>query len=274
MRIFEIVSRARTLIAAVIGVGLFAGFASAQTAEVQVIHNSPDPLAAVVDIYVDSGPTPAVDDFAFRTATGLVPLPAGVNVSIGVAPGNSTGPGDIIASFDFVLAAGERYVVMAAGVLDPGLPSNPEGIPTDFNLEVFPALRTMGTGGNVDILAFHGAPDAPSVDIRAQGVGPLFENLAFKQFSTDYLSVPPAPYTLDITPAGMPGQVVASFEADLSGLGGGAAVAFASGYLTPGAPNAFGLFAALVDGTVVEFMPVATPVEASTWGRVKTILGE
>jgi hypothetical protein len=47
---------------------------------------------------------------------------------------------------------------------------------------------------------------------------------------------------------------VATFEADLSGLAGGAAVVFASGFLTPaeGQPG-FGLYAALPNGTVVSF---------------------
>ena len=62
---------------------------------------------------------------------------------------------------------------------------------------------------------------------------------------------------------------MATFRADLSGLGGGAAVVFASGYLTPGAPSDFGLFAALPDGTVVPLPPVATPVTEATWGKIK-----
>ena len=61
-------------------------------------------------------------------------------------------------------------------------------------------------------------------------------------------------WMLDVTPAGAPETIVASYEVDLSGLGGGAGVVFASGFLSP-ADNqngeAFGLFAALPDGTVV-----------------------
>jgi hypothetical protein len=51
-------------------------------------------------------------------------------------------------------------------------------------------------------------------------------------------------------------------------------VVFASGYLTPSAPNSFGLFAALPDGTVVELPRGATAVEAATWGQVKALMAE
>ena len=54
---------------------------------------------------------------------------------------------------------------------------------------------------------------------------------------------------------------MASFEADLSGLGGGAAVVFASGFLTPSSNQdgePFGIYAALADGNVVEFPQITT----------------
>ncbi|MGD8396551.1 MAG: DUF4397 domain-containing protein [Candidatus Eiseniibacteriota bacterium] len=245
--------------------------ASAQTADVQVIHNSPDPAAAVVDIYLDMGPTPAIDDFGFREATPVLSLPAGVPLQIGVAPGNSSGPGDIIASFPVTLTSGSSYVVMACGVVGMGLPMNPEGVSTDFTLAVFEGLRTAGTGGQVDLLAFHGAPDAPTVNVVAQGVGTLFPDLTFKQFATDYLSVPPANYLLDVEASSNPGTPVATFQAPLAGLGGGAAVVFASGWLTPGVGASFGLFAALPTGDVLELTPAATPVESTTWGSVKRL---
>ena len=55
---------------------LFAAPAFAQqTANVQIIHNSPYAAAAVVDVYVNDALT--LDDFAFQDATGFVQLPAG-----------------------------------------------------------------------------------------------------------------------------------------------------------------------------------------------------
>jgi hypothetical protein len=251
---------------------LGASVASAQTADVQIIHNSPDPGAAVVDIYLDG--VLAVPDLAFRAATGVVPLPADTPISIGIAPGNSMGPGDIIATFTPTLASGESYVVMAAGVLDPaGFPANPDGVGTTFNLYIQPGLLTADPGSGVSLLAFHGAPDAPTVDVNAVGVGTLFGGLTFTDFD-GYLSVPAANYVLEVTPAGLPGSVVASYVAPLEGLGGGAAVVFASGFLSAplaGDLPSFGLYAALPDGTV---LPLANPplsVDSESWGAVKSL---
>ena len=60
---------------------------------------------------------------------------------------------------------------------------------------------------------------------------------------------------MGVAPAG--GDVIAEFTAPLSGLGGGSAVVFASGFLSGDDP-AFGLFAALADGTVLALPAVDT----------------
>jgi hypothetical protein len=242
--------------------------ATAQTAGVQVIHNSPDPMAAIVDVYRDG--ILAIDDFEYLEATGVLDLPADVEIVIGIAPGDSDGPEDIIDEFPFTLTSGESYVLMAAGVLDGTLPDNPEGIDTTFNLYPKAGFREIGVGGDVDLLAYHGSPDAPTVDILAFNVGPLFTNLAFTDYSPDYISVPEGIYTLLVTPAGQNETVVAAFEADVNGLGGAAAVAFATGFLA-GDPNAFGLCVALPDGTVIKLPQVdpPTPTIETSWGRIK-----
>jgi hypothetical protein len=70
----------------------------AQTARVQVIHNSPDALAALVDVYLDD--VLLIDDFAFRTASPFIDAPAGVDFTVGIAPANSSSSADAIATFD------------------------------------------------------------------------------------------------------------------------------------------------------------------------------
>jgi len=209
------------------------------TATIQIIHNSPSDGAALVDIYLNGGASPAVEDVAFRAATGLISLPVG-EYTIGIAPGNSAGPGDIIANFGPVeLTDGSQTVIMAAGELGD-----------DFDL-FFNALVTSATAGQVGLLAFHGSPDAPTVDIIAVGAGVLVTALEYQTFQ-GYLEVAEDDYVLGIAPTG--GDPIAAFDVPLTGLAGGTAVAFASGYLDPGVGEpAFGLFAALNDGTVVEF---------------------
>ncbi len=248
--------------------GLFAALADGTvielpaltTARVQIIHNAADPAAAEVDIYL--GDTLTLDDFAFRAATPYIDFPANQAVSIGVAPGTSTGPGDIIASFDVNLLAAETFVVVANGVLDPmSFEENPDGRDIAFTLFAKADAREAGMDpGMVDFFALHGATDAPTVDVIARDVATLVDDAAYGDI-TGYLSVPAADYVLDVTPGSDNDTVVASFSAPLSGLGGGAAVVFASGFLVPennqsGAP--FGLFAALADGTVIELPALTT----------------
>lgn len=232
-----------------------AGSALAQEASIQIIHNSPDPAAATVDIYVNGGSEPAVPDLAFRAATGLIALPADTDLVVGIAAGNSSGPGDILATWTFNLPAGSKTVVMANGLLGD-----------DFDLFTF-GLETMAPAGEVAVAAFHGAQNAPAVDVGAAGVGTLIPNLEYQTFQ-GYLNVPAADYVLTVAPVG--GQVIAGFDAPLSGLGGNAIVVFASGFL--GMEPTFGLYAALNDGTVVPLSPngsVAT--EPSTLDGMKAL---
>ena len=213
-------------------------------AEIQIIHNSADPAAAIVDVYVNGIIT--FDDFAFRTATGFVPLPSDVDINIGIAPGNSDSFEDTLTSFTVSLEAGQRYIAIANGVLDPtSFAANPNGTSTAFTLFVKDNIQDMsGNFGDVDFVAVHGSSDAPTVDVEARGVATLVDDASYSNI-TNYITVPAASYILDVTLAD--GEtVVASYTANLSGLGGGAAVVFASGFLNPSTNQdgaAFGLFA-------------------------------
>ena len=205
------------------------------TARVQIIHNSPEPT---VDIYANDDLL--LDDFAFRTATGFIDVPAGVNINIGVAPAGSTSVNDVIATFPVVFEDGKTYIAIASGVL-----GNPV---TPFTLIVTDAGREAAANpAQVDVAVLHGSPDAPAVDVDAVFVGNILNNLSYGDL-TPYLSLTPDVYDLAIRPAGFP-AVVATFRADLSGLAGGAAVVFASGFL--GGNPGFGLYAALPNGTVL-----------------------
>ena len=241
--------------------GTVVEFPSVQLARLQVIHNAGDILADPVDIYVNG--SMFLDDFAFRAATQFNYAPAGVELNIGVAPGNSGSVNDTLKNFQVTLENGNTYVAIANGVLDPNsYAANPDGRSTAITLFVKEMARETGTGSDVDFFVLHGATDAPTVDVIARDVATLVDDAAYGDI-TGYISVPPAAYTLDLTLADGT-TLVQSYVADLSSLGGGSAVVFASGFLTPGNNQngeAFGLFFALADGTVGEFPAGVTSVE-------------
>jgi hypothetical protein len=178
-------------------------------AQAQIVHNSPSPA---VDIYVDG--TLAVENFTYRSSTGLVDLP--LNTVVGIAP---TG-GDIIAEFPFTLEQSVDYVVVASGILNDAT--------TPFTLLASVLEQDAESDETFALKVLHGVTDAPAVDIYANG-GLLIENLVYGDF-TDYLQVPVGDYTIDITAHGAQ-EAVASFSAPLTGLGGGSGVLYASGFL-------------------------------------------
>jgi len=203
-------------------------------ARVQVVHNA---IAPTVDVY--AGNTLLIDDFAFRTATPFVDVPADRAVTLGVAPDNSNGPADALATYSLTLESGRSYVVMAGGVLS-GTPG--------FDLFINENAQEVAVNpSNVEFSLFHGSPDAGSVDVRLLGGPVLFDNISFGEYA-DYLSVPANEYAIGVTPANDNSNILAAYLADLTGLTGGAATVFASGYVS-GADPAFGVWVALADGT-------------------------
>ena len=209
-------------------------------AQVQVIHNSPSPT---VDVYADDALI--LDDFEFRTATPYVDLPAG-DVVLSVAPSTSTSVDDAIFSTGTVsLETLTNYQVMAHGIV--GDADRPFGLAL-----LADSRQGSDDAANVDVIAFHGGVDAPTVDVVVDADDSiLFDDLEYGTYAADYVTVPAASYVLNVTPADDNSNIVAAFVADLSTLGGGAATVFASGYLAPvdSTQAGFGLYATLPDGT-------------------------
>ncbi len=239
----------------ILTIALFTGNLFAQTARVQVIHNSADAAAAEVDVYINTDL--ALDDFAFRTATPFLDLPAGVEINIGIAPGNSTGVGDVLLSVPVTLTANEKYIVVADGIVSPtGYNPSPP-----ISLQVFPMAREMASDpANVDVLVHHGSTDAPTVDVveTGLGAGTVVDDISYTQFQ-GYLELPTADYVLDITDE--TGTVtVARYQAPLAtlGLDGAALTVLASGFLDPSQNSngpAFGLYVASPAGGALLALP-------------------
>jgi hypothetical protein len=221
---------------------LSAGSVFAQTAKVQVIHNSADAAAEYVDVYINGAK--AIDNFMFRSATPFIELPAGVNIEVAIAGSESESVSEAIATFDYVLASGETYVIVANGILSA------EGYApaTAFDLYVYAMGREAATSeGNTDVLVFHGSTDAPVVDVYESSVpaGTIIDNFAYGEFA-GYLELLTSDYVLEVRDeTGM--VTVVSYDAPLAtlGLDGQALVVLASGFLNPAVNNdgpGFGLY--------------------------------
>ncbi|MAP55274.1 DUF4397 domain-containing protein [Altibacter sp.] len=237
---------------------LFTATAFSQTARVQVIHNSADAAASEVDVYLNSGI--AIDDFAFRTATTFLDLPAGSPIDLSVAPGNSTGVGDALLTVTVTLMPDETYIVVADGIVS-GSGYNPA---PPLSLQIYPMGReTASNTANVDVLVHHGSTDAPTVDVVETGVGAgtIVDDISYSEFD-GYLELPTADYTLEVRLADGSQPGVAAYQAPLSTLmlDGAALTVLASGFLDPSQNSngpAFGLFVASPLGGDLLALPTA-----------------
>ena len=91
----------------------FAGVASAaDTAEVRVLHASPD--APAVDVYLDDTQVSALTNVPFGVISGYLSIPAGAhNVKV-YATGTTTSP---VIDADVTVAAGKMYTIAATGAV-------------------------------------------------------------------------------------------------------------------------------------------------------------
>ncbi len=237
------------------------------SARVQVIHNAADQGANTVDIYIvstaDDTLITKVEDFEFRTALPYINLPSNQPMEIVVAPGNSTSVADGIATFPVELETDETYVVIANGVLTPSsFTANPDGESTGFDLYITSGKEAADMASMTELLLFHGATDAPTVDIDARGVATIGNGLTYGDFE-GYIAVPASTYIIDVNVTAS-GATAASYTADLTGLAGGAGVAFASGFLDAGQGPAFGVWVTLPDGTTFP-LPVYVGINENTF---------
>ncbi|HOH09166.1 MAG TPA: DUF4397 domain-containing protein, partial [bacterium] len=92
---------------------------SASTAGLQIIHNAADPGLREVDIYVNGGLL--LDNFSFRQATEFLDVPAGVPLTVELAPSYSSSSVEALDNYTVTLNEGVNYVAFASGVLKPGL---------------------------------------------------------------------------------------------------------------------------------------------------------
>ncbi len=201
-------------------------------ARLQVIHNAADPGAVSVDVYLNDGL--GIDDFAFRTATPFITVASGVEIKVGIAPPTSADVTEAIATVPVTLEAGSTNQAIATGVLDPSMfAANPDAVATAFGLTLSTDAQEASTDATeVQFRVFHGATDAPTVDVVVADGGPTLVDDAAYGDLTGYVGVPAASYDIAVQ-TGDNAATVATYTADLSTLAGGAGIILASGFLTP-----------------------------------------
>ena len=233
-------------------------------AKVQLIHSSPY-LDADISVYPENNLSLAAElnSFNFRDVTPVVDIPF-------VMKADGSGYEDIFVDVSEdgspyrryiynTLQDGGKYSIMAAGIRDDAT--------HDFDLYASVLHTTAESMDKFALKVIHAVTDAPAIDIRISGgtappwdgsAGLLADSLPFGGI-VNYAQIPAGVvYTLDIMAHGSTTPIV-SYTADLTGAGGGAGIAYASGFLSPSATDsAFALSLVLPDGSTSKFPEVVT----------------
>ena len=227
-----------------------------ETARVQVIHNSADMAAEVVDVWLNG--TLLLDNFTFRTASPFIDAPAGEEFTIAIKGPDSMDPNNPIWSQNYTLEAGQTYILIAEGIVSASgyTPATP------FDIAVYPMGREEAMMmDKTDVLVHHGSTDAPTVDVYETGVGAgeIVNDLMYGDFS-GYLELGTLDYILEVRDE-TGDSTIASYQAPLATLGleGAALTVVASGFLNPDNNSngeSFGLYVALPEGGELVPLPI------------------
>jgi hypothetical protein len=218
----------------------------------QLIHNAADPALAQVDIHGGSFPAPNPLQINFRQAIPAIFLggPSGGSVPVYIsARGNTTSY--LVQSTLTLPAAGQNTAIFAQGVINPGqFAANPDGRGIGFELLTLTNLVGTAPTGSMKVFPFHGATDAPMVDVEIVGVGTV-SGLRYKDAGPAVTLPSNTAATLNIKQGS---SVLATYTLSPSqSRDATGAIIFASGFLSPANNQngpAFGLYIVYPTGEV------------------------
>lgn len=238
-------------------------------ARLQIVHNAADPALAQVDIHLGIFPNPDPIQLDFRQARPAEFVPGAVTVPIIFsARGNTTTP---LATVNLTLPpAGRNAAVFAQGVTNPSnFAPNPNNLSTAFGLKDFTGVKGVEAAGSFAAMAFHGATDAPTVDVEIVGVGTV-SNLSYGSSSAAPVTFPSG--VARIININVGSSTVASFNlSQTQAQDQVGAIIFASGFLNPANNQngpAFGLYIVYPTGQV-QPLSLASGINRGPIGEVR-----
>ena len=220
--------------------------AAADTAQVRVLHASPD--APAVDVHVNGDVVDALTNVPFATLSDYLELPAGEHRIQVFAAGTSE---NAVIDATVAVRAGSSYTIAATNALAAieaqVIVDDPSPVADAAQLRVV-----------------HLSADAPAVDVAPDGAAPadaVVKNLAYPN-ATDYLTLPAAAYDLEVRVAG---TTDVALQLDAVELAAGTSYSvFAIGSAASGAANGLQVVVASDGMKLPDTSTIDEPVAAAS----------
>ncbi len=246
---------------------LLASMVSAQTARLQIIHNSPDHAFDALDIYF--GNQKMVDSLPFRNATPYMDVSASTQLVVAL---QSPDLPDTVASLlrdTISFVDDSTYVLIISGLLS----TQPYDSLKPFEMIVHRTREEARQTSNVDFKFFNGSTDAPGLNIdELTGPTPNFAPLVEYGTFTSYKEVAEQDYEFEVI-SDITKETIAIYFANFSSLGlaDSSGLILASGMIDtsqsiPGDTNTsvraplFGLYMALPGGGPLIELPTKSGI--------------
>lgn len=232
----------------------------------QIIHNASDPAVDSVNLFL--GPTENMlkENFSYRSALPVQQIPSGPALIITAKLPNDRIFGSHIGYAAYRREPDEFYAVFLHGVREQGFASNPDSQSTAFKVDFYKVPeRTLSTD-STHFVFVNGTTDLAKVKLHDIGNGTVDQVAAYApQILAEPYPLKSFPlkanvHTLLLTDS-IGSEQIGAFFVDLTTLGNQRAVLFTSGFKEPSLNkngHSLGLFAALSDGTIIEFPRVMT----------------
>lgn len=252
---------------------------NAQTARIQIIHNSPDHTTKALDVYF--GNQKVVDSLPFRYATDYMSAPANTPIVMALQSPSLSDTNASLTRQTISLDADSAYVLIISGLIS----SKPYDSLKPFEVNMHRSREMARLAGNVDLLFFNGGTDAPgiTIDELTGSTVNFLPLLKYGEFS-NFVEVANQDYEFRVVDNNTK-QTIAPYFADFNtlGLADSAAVIVVSGLIDtsqslPGDSSSavdaplFGLFMALPGGGPLIELPAKSGIGVDELGAERITL--